>query len=100
MLNAYEGVMDTNLVLPLGPDRCRVLFDFYFPRADTSDEARAKQEKSIQVADQIQDEDVGICEDVQLGLGSRSFDAGRYSVRREIGVYHFHRLLTAKLDAQ
>lgn len=100
MLNAYEGVMDTNLVLPLGPDRCRVLFDFYFPRADTSDEARSRQEKSIQVADQIQAEDVGICEDIQLGLRSRSFDTGRYSVRREIGVYHFHRLLAMKLDAK
>jgi len=98
MLNAYEGVMDTNLVLPLGPDRCRVLFDFYFPRSQTSDEARARQQKSIEVADQIQAEDVGICEDVQLGLHSRSFDTGRYSVRREIGVYHFHRLLASILE--
>jgi choline monooxygenase len=99
MLNAYEGVMDTNLVLPLGPDLCRVIFDFYFPRTQTSAEARATQEKSIQVADQVQAEDVGICEDVQLGLRSRSFDTGRYSVRREIGVYHFHRLLASMLNS-
>ena len=31
--------MDTNLVLPLGPDRCRVVFDFYF--ADTEGGRRA-----------------------------------------------------------
>jgi choline monooxygenase len=99
MINVYEGVMDTNLVLPLGPNRCRVLFDFYFSRAETSAEAKTKQEKSIRVADQIQAEDVGICEDVQLGLGSRSFDTGRYSVRREQGVYHFHRLLASMLDS-
>ena len=30
MMNVYAGVMDTNLVLPLGVDRCRVIFDFYF----------------------------------------------------------------------
>src|SRR5205085_9132979 len=30
MLNFYAGVMDTNLVLPLAVDRCRVVFDFYF----------------------------------------------------------------------
>jgi choline monooxygenase len=36
MINAYVGeadagvIMDTNLVLPLGPDRCSVVFDFYF----------------------------------------------------------------------
>ena len=30
MVNVSDGVMDTNLVLPLGVDRCRVIFDFYF----------------------------------------------------------------------
>ena len=93
MINAYEGIMDTNLVLPLGPDRCRVLFDFYFNKEATTPEAREQQARSMEVADQIQAEDVGICEDVQRGLRSRSFDVGRYSVRREEGVYHFHRLL-------
>ena len=34
MINWYEGVMDTNLVLPLGLDRTEVIFDFYF--ADVS----------------------------------------------------------------
>src|SRR5271154_6850679 len=30
MINVYEGVMDTNLVLPLAQDKCLVQFDFYF----------------------------------------------------------------------
>jgi len=30
MLNWYEGYLDTNLVLPLGVDRVKVIFDFYF----------------------------------------------------------------------
>ena len=34
MVNLYQGVMDTNLVLPLGPDRCRVVFDFYFAETE------------------------------------------------------------------
>ena len=34
MVNLYQGVMDTNLVLPLGPDRCRVIFDFYFAETE------------------------------------------------------------------
>ena len=96
MLNAYEGVMDTNLVLPLGPDRCQVLFDFYFD----DDPARGAefQTRSMTVADQIQAEDVGICEDVQRGLHSRAFTVGRYSVRREVGVWHFHQLLARQLQ--
>ena len=34
MINIYEGVMDTNLVLPLGQEKCLVVFDFFF--GDTS----------------------------------------------------------------
>ncbi len=96
MINCYSGVMDTNTVLPLGPERCRVIFDFYFaPTNDPTAEHRYAQ--SMMVADKIQAEDVAICEDVQRGLHSRAFTSGRFSVRREAGVYHFHRLLAADL---
>ncbi len=98
MLNAYAGVMDTNLVLPLGPDRCRVIFEFYFADTDAP-AARQFIAESIAVAEQIQHEDVGICEEVQRGLASRSFTTGRFSVRREAAGYHFHRLLARRLAA-
>lgn len=96
MLNLYEGVMDTNLVLPLGPDRCRVVFDFSFARTE-GDGAERYMRESMEVAHQIQLEDMGICEEVQRGLGSRSYDTGRFSVRREAAGYHFHQLLARKL---
>jgi choline monooxygenase len=96
MINIYAGIMDTNLVLPLGPDRCRVVFDFYF--ADTEgEEARRFIAESIAVSHQIQMEDAGICEEVQQGLASSSYSTGRFSVRREAAGYHFHRLLAASL---
>ena len=91
MVNLYQGVMDTNLVLPLGPDRCRVVFDFYFAETEGA-EAEAFVRDSMAVADRIQQEDMQICEQVQRGLGSRSYTAG-LSVRRENGGYHFHQLL-------
>jgi choline monooxygenase len=97
MLNLYEGVMDTNLVLPLGPDRCKVIFDFYFAQPE-GDERQRFIAESIAVAHQIQLEDIGICEEVQRGLKSRSFDTGRFSVKREAGAYHFHRLLARRLQ--
>jgi len=37
------------------------------------------------------------CEAVQRGLQSRTYDRGRYSVRRENGVHHFHSLLALAL---
>jgi phenylpropionate dioxygenase-like ring-hydroxylating dioxygenase large terminal subunit len=93
MVNLYAGVMDTNLVLPLAPDRCRVVFDFYF--ADGTD--AAFKEQSLAVAEQVQQEDIAICEDVQRGLRSRSYTTGRFSVRRENGGYQFHQLLAQSL---
>jgi choline monooxygenase len=98
MLNLYDGVMDTNLVLPLAPDRCRVIFDFYFAETE-GDTARRFVQSSIDVAEQVQREDVAICEEVQRGLRSRSFDTGRFSVRRETAGYHFHKLLARRLRA-
>ncbi len=96
MLNLYEEVLDTNLVLPTGPTSCRVVFDFYFTRTE-GDDARRFMEQSMALADQVQAEDGAICEDVQRGLASRSFDTGRFSVRREAGVYHFHQMLARRL---
>jgi len=97
MVNLYAGVMDTNVVLPLGPDRCRVVIDFYFAQRDGA-EGQAFAARSVELGHRIQLEDVGICEDVQRGLGSRSYSTGRFSVRREVAVHHFHRLLAARLQ--
>ena len=95
MINCYEGYMDTNLVLPVDEDHCRVIFDFYF--ADVSEGRRQYNQQSVSVGARVQDEDLGICEDVQRGLKSRAYRAGRLSVRREAGEHLFHRLLAADL---
>src|ERR1700752_3503959 len=44
MFNCYEGYMDTNLVIPIDVDHCRVVFDFYF--SDLSEAARTYNEES------------------------------------------------------
>jgi choline monooxygenase len=97
MINAYEGVMDTNLVVPLAIDRCAVIFDYYF--TDISRAADEHNRQSIAVSEKVQDEDMAICDAVQRGLSSRAYVAGRLSVRREAGEHLFHRLLHADLTA-
>lgn len=97
MINIYAGVMDTNLVIPRGVDRTEVIFDYYF--ADISDREKEKNLASIALSEQIQAEDAAICESVQRGLASRSYLAGRLSVRREAGEHLFHKLLYADLKA-
>ena len=95
MINIYQGVMDTNLVIPMGIDKTKVIFDFYF--ADISLEKQKQNAESVAVGDRIQMEDLGICEAVQRGLNSRAYQAGRLSVRREAGEHLFHRLLAKDL---
>jgi len=97
MINAYEGVMDTNLVLPLAVDKCAVIFDYYFSGISSAAEVRNKE--SILVSEKVQDEDMAICDAVQRGLGSRAYVAGRLSARREAGEHLFHRLLHADLSS-
>jgi choline monooxygenase len=98
MLNYYEGVLDTNLVQPDGPGACRVIFDYYFTRTE-GEGARQFMDESMAVTHQVQVEDGDICEEVQRGLASRSYDTGRFSVRREAGGYHFHQCLARWLRA-
>jgi choline monooxygenase len=97
MLNWYEGHLDTNLVIPLGVDRTKVVFEFFFD--DVGAARREANRQSMAVSERIQDEDVAICESVQRGLGSRAYRAGRLSVRREAGEHLFHRLLARDLRA-
>ncbi len=96
MLNWYEGYLDTNLVIPLGVDRCEVIFDFYF--GDTSKAQMPYIRESMGVSERVQQEDIVICDGVQRGLSSRAYQAGRLSVRREAGEHLFHRLLAADLN--
>src|SRR5260370_15338122 len=88
MINAYAGVMDTNLVLPMGGDKCAVVFDYYF--ADISEKALKKNKDSIKVSEKVQDEDMAICDAVQRGLGSRAHGAGRLPVGRGTARPSFH----------
>jgi phenylpropionate dioxygenase-like ring-hydroxylating dioxygenase large terminal subunit len=92
MLNVVPGRLQSNVVIPVAPDRCRVIFRFYYEDV-TSPAARERIEADIAFSDKVQREDAEICERVQQGLGSRAYDRGRFSVRFEEGVYHFQTLL-------
>ena len=93
MLNVYQGQMQTNAVLPQGPDRCLVVFEWYAEAPPVDPATDARWMELIRFSDEIQSEDVEICEAVQRNLRSRVYDRGRYSVKRENGVHHFHSLL-------
>jgi hypothetical protein len=51
--------------------------------------------EDLAASEAVQQEDADICESVQGGLESSSYDKGRHSTRREADEHHFHRLLAA-----
>jgi len=87
MLNCYPDNVSLNVILPVEPERTLGIFEWYLPERDLGSEAARK---SVQFSDEIQMEDVAICEIVQRNLHSRSYDRGRYSVKQEKGVHAFH----------
>ena len=95
MLNCYPDNVSVNIVLPVSAERSIAIFEWYFPEATVKTEAPAQ---TVRFSDEIQAEDVRICEVVQKNLHSRSYSRGRYSVKQERGVHHFHSLYTEHMD--
>jgi len=93
MLNIYPDNVSTNVIVPLGPDRVLTIFEWFFAPG-TDPQAVAE---TVAFSDQIQQEDIRICEQVARGLKSRSYDRGRFVAARENGVHHFHRLMAEAL---
>ena len=92
MLNIYPDNIQTNLIVPLSHDKTLTIFEWFFHDV-ASEKSRERVKRAIAFSDEVQQEDVGLCEHVQRGLRSSTYDRGRYSVKRENGVHHFHMLL-------
>ena len=92
MLNIYPDNIQVNIIVPLTHEKTLTIFEWYFHDAD-SEKTRKRAAKAIAFSDTVQAEDMHICEAVQRGLRSTTYDRGRYSVKRENGVHHYHMLL-------
>ncbi|MEO6259001.1 MAG: SRPBCC family protein, partial [Thermoanaerobaculia bacterium] len=91
MLNVYPDNFSTNLIVPLSPTRTLTIFEWYFRDAQQP-QVLKRVEETVAFSDEIQLEDIAICEAVQRGLRSSTYHRGRYSPSRENGVHHFHDL--------
>lgn len=97
MLNCYPDNISLNIVVPLEAERSLAIFEWYLPEKDHGSPAA---KASVEFSDQIQIEDVGICEIVQRNLRSRSYSRGRYSVKQEKGVHAFHRMYAEQMKSE
>ncbi|KAM5553652.1 hypothetical protein ABKV19_025741 [Rosa sericea] len=96
MINRYGPWLDTNLVIPLGPRKCQVIFD-YFLEASVKDD-KDYIERSLKDSDKVQIEDIMLSEGVQKGLESPGYNVGRYVPKFEEVMHHFHTLLHESME--
>jgi choline monooxygenase len=87
MFNFYPWGLSVNVVEPVTVGECRVKFYAY-----VWDESKLNKGAGAGL-DKVEREDEEIVENVQCGVRSRFYKHGRYSVTREQGTYHFHRIL-------
>lgn len=97
LLNVYPDNFSTNLILPVGHRQTLTIFEWYFEQPE-AEETKKELERVVELSDEVQVEDIAICEAVQKGLESKTYSTGRYSVKRENGVHHFHRLYESHLS--
>ena len=92
MMNILPGRLQTNLVVPDGPDRCKVVFNYYYDLPEGEERERLARE-DLQYSDHVQAEDRDVCEQVHERLQAGVYDRGRFSPEAEEGVHHFQGLL-------
>jgi choline monooxygenase len=87
MFNFYPWGLSINIVKPQGIAACKVSFLTYVADASKLNKGAGSG------LDQVEMEDEEVVEAVQKGVRSRFYTHGRYSVTREQGTHHFHRIM-------
>lgn len=92
MFNILPGRVQINSILPIDAHTCLTIFDFFYSERDPSRLAKKMQE-DLEFSDLVQQEDIGICEQVQKGLSSGSYVRGRICPSEEKGIWAFQNQL-------
>ena len=94
MINRYGPWMDTNLVVPTGPETCVVVFEYWLETERLRGRGAERfVAESLKASEVVQREDEWLCEKVQEGMRSPVWRPGRYVAAVEGAMYNFHRKL-------
>ncbi len=90
-LNIYPGPgnVSLNLFVPVDTQHTLAFYEYCF--ADSVPDEQV--EDFTRFIDQVQNEDVALCESVQRGLRSGYFNQGKLMLSRENGLRHFQKLV-------
>ncbi|MFN2438599.1 MAG: SRPBCC family protein [Chitinophagaceae bacterium] len=92
MFNFYPWGLSVNLVQPIAIDKTKVSFFTYMWKEEKYNRGAGSD------LDKVEMEDEEIVQSVQKGIRSRFYQHGRYSVTREQGTHHFHRLISEFME--
>jgi choline monooxygenase len=92
MFNFYPWGLSVNIINPVSVNKTRVEFIVYMWKEEKYDKGAGSD------LDKVETEDEEIVQNVQKGIVSRLYDHGRYSVTRETGTHHFHRLIADSMN--
>ena len=92
LLNIAPGRLQTNVINPTSPNSCVVYFDYYFDKVGDN-----VIKNDIEFSNEVQLEDIKICEEVQKRLESKGYNKGRISPQSEKGLHHFQSILKEQL---
>jgi choline monooxygenase len=92
MFNFYPWGLSVNIVKPLDRNRTKVSFISYVYDPSKLDKGAGS------AIEKVEREDEFVVENVQKGVRSSFYKAGRFSPTKERGVHHFHTLLSQFLN--
>ena len=91
MFNFYPWGLSVNIVQPLELAKTKVSFLTYISDASRFDTGAGSGLDTVEL------EDEAVVQAVQKGVRSRYYSHGRYSVTREQGTHHFHRIIADRI---
>lgn len=92
MFNFYPWGLSINIVQPVAVNKTKVDFITYMWKEEKYDKGAGSN------LDKVEMEDEEIVQNVQKGITSRFYKHGRYSVTREQGTHHFHRMIAESMN--
>jgi choline monooxygenase len=97
MVNTYPGLgnASTNIIIPIDENRTLAIYEFFLDERIEEEEAK----KIVEFIDEVQQEDIIICESVQRGLKSGHYHQGRLILSKENGIQHFQALVNSALGS-
>jgi len=92
MFNFYPWGLSLNVIEPNGVGHTKIRFLTYLWKEKHFNKGAGAN------LDKVELEDEEVVENVQKGVRSRLYHNGRYSVTREQGTHHFHRIIASILQ--